>query len=95
MLHELQEPSGGSDVYVAAHLEELSLVFVAYAAVEYSDMETLDLGAEDHGILGYLLCKFPCGCDYQTRGILSLFPVSEVFFQKSDDVDSGLSASRL
>ena len=66
MLHELQKPSGSSHVDVASHLKELSLMLVAYASVEYADMESLDLGAEDHGILGYLLRKFPCGCDYQT-----------------------------
>ena len=95
VLHELEEASGCADVDVATHLEELPLVFVAHSAVEDADVEALDLGAEEHGVLRYLLCQFPGGSDYQARGADSLLLVPEVFLKECDDVDSGLPASRL
>ena len=95
MLHEFQKTSGGAHVDVASHLEELSLVLVAYSAVEDADVEALNLGAEDHGIVGDLLGKFTCGSDYQAGRSDSLLLVAQIFLQKRYDVHGCLAASCL
>ena len=95
VLHELKEAARSSDIDVTSHLKQLSLVLIAHSAIEDPDVESLHLGAQDHGIVRYLLRKLPGGSDYETGGVDPLLLVPEVFLQKCDDVDCGLAASGL